>query len=140
MKISKLVIKEFKGIPTYISWFVIYVTKPPMIKTRALSIITGLSGQGRKIVKHMFQILDIASFFDAATEFLTMLDKKFKITKDNEEITESEKKTKREKLIEKIAKEIWDNLGYSDLEYNDRIGCANEILELIEKEEKDNEK
>ena len=80
MKISKPVIKDFKGIPFYISWFVIYATKPPMIKTRALSIITGINGQGTKTVTKAFQILHPVSFFDAATEYLKMLDKKFNIT------------------------------------------------------------
>ena len=86
MKISKPVIKEFKGIPTYISWFVIYVTKPPMIKIRALSIITGINGQGKKIIKPAVQVLGIQSFFDASMDFLAVLDKKFKITEQQKEV------------------------------------------------------
>ena len=36
-----------------------------------------------------------------------------------------------EELIEKIAREIWDCLAWTDMGYDERIDCAKEIMEIV---------
>ena len=85
MNVTKPFIRLFKGIPLYISWFVIYATKSPMIQTRALTLETEPSGIGKKKISGSSQTLDMMSFFDASMKYLKMLDKKFDITEKEEE-------------------------------------------------------
>ena len=84
MKITKPYIREFKGVPIYISFFVIYKTRRPVIKTRALEIIAKVNGMCTKRVTPSVQTLDMASFGEASMEFLTIAFKKQKENKENE--------------------------------------------------------
>ena len=81
MKVTKPYIREFKGVPIYISFFVIYKTRRPVIKTRALEIIANVNGMCTKQVTPTIQILDMASFCEASMEFLTVAFKKYEESK-----------------------------------------------------------
>lgn len=70
MKIIKPFIREFKGIPIRISWFVIYRTRPPKIETRVLSLETKVIGDSFKKIDRGIEILDFMSFYSASIEFL----------------------------------------------------------------------
>ena len=64
MRIAKPYIREFKGIPVYISYPVIYRTKYPMIKTFAIEIKAEVNGQIRLRRSTAKQVLELDSFID----------------------------------------------------------------------------
>lgn len=78
MIVTKPYIREFKGVPIYISFFVIYETRRPVIKTRALEIIAKVNGKCTRRITPSIQILDIPAFYEASMAFLIMAFKKTK--------------------------------------------------------------
>lgn len=78
MKVIKPYIRSFKGVPIYISWFVIYRTKFPVIKTRALEIKADVYGKCVRRIMPSVQKLDLKSFFSASIEFLKMMFREIK--------------------------------------------------------------
>lgn len=75
MIVIKPFIREFKGIPIYISWFVIYKTRSPVIKTRALEIKANVNGKCVRRITPSIQVLDPRSFFEASIEYTKMMKK-----------------------------------------------------------------
>ena len=84
MIVGKPFIKTFKGIPVYISYFVLYRTRNPMIKMYALSLNTSPLGTGSKKIDKATQTLDGKCFLDASFKYITMLDKMNERRKENE--------------------------------------------------------
>jgi hypothetical protein len=74
--VSKPVIKNFKGIPVYLSYFVIYPTRNPIIRTYTVSLEISINGTGKSQTNKATQVLGFHAFADACFLFMDLAYKK----------------------------------------------------------------